>query len=300
LYPAADGHTDFYREEWGLRDGGLIYVEESLTTASGIILSNTAGGQGNDMAYVQWNDTCTGVLEFDLSGVRGLINQWSLKADLTLTFKNYDVTYDPCLKVYDILDAYENGVVEGLDITISSIVDELCPDIGIGETVTLDVTAAIGHDLFGSNQSDFTGFYIKNNDKLIEFYDHTDPLYAPLLRIWEEPTTSISLGAFTAVPGRKIIFISWKTETEIDNAGFNLLRSETEKGEYAKINTSLIPAQGSSTQGTSYEFVDTDVKNRKTYYYKLEDIDLNGTSTMHGPVIATPRWFLGIFGIFGK
>ena len=53
--------------------------------------------------------------------------------------------------------------------------------------------------------------------------------------------------------------------------------------------TSLIPAQGSSTQGASYEFVDTDVKNRKTYYYKLEDIDLNGTSTMHGPVSATPR-----------
>ncbi len=27
----------------------------------------------------------------------------------------------------------------------------------------------------------------------------------------------------------------------------------------------------------SYEFVDKNVQNRKTYFYKLEDIDLNGT-----------------------
>jgi len=87
----------------------------------------------------------------------------------------------------------------------------------------------------------------------------------------------------------KKVQLEWVTESEIDNAGFNLYRSESEDGEYEKINASLIPAQGSSTQGTSYEFIDTNLKNRKTYYYKLEDIDLNGTSAMHGPVSATPR-----------
>ena len=66
-----------------------------------------------------------------------------------------------------------------------------------------------------------------------------------------------------------------------------------ENGEYIKINNSLIPAEGSSTQGASYEFIDSEVQNRKTYYYKLEDIDLNGTSTMHGPVSATPRLIFG-------
>jgi len=56
-----------------------------------------------------------------------------------------------------------------------------------------------------------------------------------------------------------------------------------------KINPSLIPAEGSPTNGATYQYVDNDVKNRRTYYYKLEDIDLNGTSTMHGPVSATPK-----------
>ena len=71
--------------------------------------------------------------------------------------------------------------------------------------------------------------------------------------------------------------------------GFNLYRAESEDGEYVKFNDSLIPAEGSPTQGASYQFVDENVQNRKTYYYKLEDIDLNGTSMMHGPVSAMPR-----------
>ncbi len=103
------------------------------------------------------------------------------------------------------------------------------------------------------------------------------------------PPNVIELTSFTAQPLNKKIQLEWITASEIDNAGFNLYRSESENGEYEKINTSLFPAQGSSTQGASYEFIDGNVKNRKTYWYKLEDIDLNGTSTMHGPVSAMPR-----------
>jgi hypothetical protein len=61
-----------------------------------------------------------------------------------------------------------------------------------------------------------------------------------------------------------------------------------------RLNDDLIPAEGSPTEGASYEFVDDDAKNRKTYYYILEDIDLNGGTTDHGPVSATPRLIYGI------
>ncbi|MCX5905355.1 MAG: hypothetical protein NTV89_18230 [Proteobacteria bacterium] len=101
--------------------------------------------------------------------------------------------------------------------------------------------------------------------------------------------TLVKLASFTAAPKSGKVLIQWATESEIDNAGFNLYRAETENGEYKKINTALIPAKGSSTQGASYEFVDSNVKNRKTYFYKLEDIDTSGVSTLHGPVKATPR-----------
>ena len=110
----------------------------------------------------------------------------------------------------------------------------------------------------------------------------------------EGTPTAINLSSFTATPKAGKVIIQWSTEAEVDNAGFNLYRSDLENGGYNQLNDSLIPAEGSSTQGASYEFIDKDVKNRKTYYYKLEDIDLRGKSTMHGPVSAMPRLIFGI------
>jgi hypothetical protein len=78
----------------------------------------------------------------------------------------------------------------------------------------------------------------------------------------------------------------------VNNAGFNIYRAESADGTYQKINDSLIQAQGSPTQGAVYDYVDKDVKNKKTYYYKLEDVEVNGTSTLHGPVSATPKSML--------
>ena len=104
-----------------------------------------------------------------------------------------------------------------------------------------------------------------------------------------QPATLIRLASFTATAKAWSVVLNWATESEIDNAGFNIYRAESENGAYAKINSAIVSAKGSPTQGTSYEFVDKEVKNRKTYYYKLEDIDLNGKSNMHGPVSATPR-----------
>ena len=109
------------------------------------------------------------------------------------------------------------------------------------------------------------------------------------------PTTEISLASFTAKARNAQVKLQWETETEIDNAGFNVYRSEAENGYYTRINTSLISPKGSSTQGASYAFIDSSVQNRKTYDYILEDLDLNGKSTTHGPISATPRFVLGIF-----
>ena len=65
------------------------------------------------------------------------------------------------------------------------------------------------------------------------------------------------------------------------------------KTDHIKINDALIAAQGSSTDGAAYEFIDEGLNNRKTYYYQLEDVDVFGASTFHGPEKATPRWIYG-------
>ena len=82
--------------------------------------------------------------------------------------------------------------------------------------------------------------------------------------------------------------IAWGTYSEVDNRGFNIYRSEYIDGEYEKINLDLIPAEGGPTWGAEYEYTDNQVINETTYWYKLEDMDLYGPTTLHGPVSATP------------
>jgi len=78
-----------------------------------------------------------------------------------------------------------------------------------------------------------------------------------------------------------IITIAWQTESEQDTAGFNIYRSETENGEFVAINPQLIPSKGSPTIGASYSFTDTTVEPGITYYYQLEDVELNNTRERH-------------------
>jgi hypothetical protein len=98
--------------------------------------------------------------------------------------------------------------------------------------------------------------------------------------------TAITLSSFTAQAGKGSVTINWRTETEINNAGFNIYRAESIDGTIVKINGDvLIPAEGSGIQGASYQFIDTAMKNRfKTYLYILEDVEFDGDTELHGPI----------------
>jgi hypothetical protein len=104
----------------------------------------------------------------------------------------------------------------------------------------------------------------------------------------ESAPTAITLLSFTAQAAADHVTLAWQTGTEVDNAGFNLWRAEAADGTYTQLNTTLIPAQGDPVSGASYTYTDDDVAQDATYYYKLEDVDTHGASTLHGPVSATP------------
>jgi hypothetical protein len=84
---------------------------------------------------------------------------------------------------------------------------------------------------------------------------------------------------------RKVI-LKWQTSSEFDTQGFNLYRMEAKGGKAVKLNSSLIAPKGA---GQSYEFIDTNVTNRKTYYYKLESVAGDGATTLLDIMRATPR-----------
>ena len=72
------------------------------------------------------------------------------------------------------------------------------------------------------------------------------------------------------------IVVRWITESELNNAGFNILRGEKLDGEFTKINTKLIAGQGTTSERTTYSFPDTSAKPNVVYYYQIQDVSLEG------------------------
>ena len=72
------------------------------------------------------------------------------------------------------------------------------------------------------------------------------------------------------------VVVRWITESELNNAGFNILRSETRDGEFTKLNTNLIAGQGTISERTVYEYADTSAKPNVVYYYQIQDVSLDG------------------------
>ena len=72
------------------------------------------------------------------------------------------------------------------------------------------------------------------------------------------------------------IVVRWITESELNNAGFNILRSEKRDGEFKQINTQLIKGQGTTSERTPYEWKDSTAKPNVVYYYQIQDVSLDG------------------------
>ncbi|RKU16372.1 hypothetical protein C6500_17865 [Candidatus Poribacteria bacterium] len=72
------------------------------------------------------------------------------------------------------------------------------------------------------------------------------------------------------------VVIHWTTESEVDNAGFNILRSQTRMGEFRVINPQLIPGAGTTAERNTYTWTDTAAKPNVVYYYQIEDVSLDG------------------------
>lgn len=96
------------------------------------------------------------------------------------------------------------------------------------------------------------------------------------------------------------VIIKWTTESEVDNAGFNILRSQTKTGEFKTVNAHLIPGAGTAAERNTYIWTDTTAEPNVVYYYQIEDVSFAGerqtlaTSRLKGIISAkdklTTRW----------
>src|SRR5205823_6551263 len=101
--------------------------------------------------------------------------------------------------------------------------------------------------------------------------------------------TAVKTQAFTAASVSNGVLLSWKTSGEMHNLGFNVYREAS--GGKQRLNPSLIAGSALLMRETleqhgakTYGWIDRTPANGGLYW--LEDVDVNGTRTMHGPVSA--------------
>ena len=100
-----------------------------------------------------------------------------------------------------------------------------------------------------------------------------------------EASLPVQMSDITATADREQgVILTWRTESEVDCAGFHVWRSEDEETEYERITTALIPGQGNSSTGHEYSYTDGNVEDGVMYWYKIEEVSTDGSSTFHGPI----------------
>ncbi len=126
--------------------------------------------------------------------------------------------------------------------------------------------------------------------------DQTDPTPANNSSTWTESIaapTRITLQSFSAHSGAdrngaNRVVLTWKTGGEAHSLGFNVYREQN--GNRVRMNPSIIAGSALLMSGAlpkhagrSYAWIDPSAGMAESSYW-LEDIDVNGTRTLHGPV----------------
>lgn len=86
--------------------------------------------------------------------------------------------------------------------------------------------------------------------------------------------------------------LTWITQSEINNAGYNIYRGTSENINFAhKINAQIIEGQGTTSESTTYFYTDLDdLEPNLAHWYWLESINFTGHTHIYGPLkLETPE-----------
>ena len=96
----------------------------------------------------------------------------------------------------------------------------------------------------------------------------------------------VTLSSFTASFSNGTSMLSWTTQSESNNLGWNVYRSGSEEiAEGLQINNEMIEGAGTTTEQTDYTFADQhETASNTSYWYWIESVDQGGSTNLHGPV----------------
>jgi hypothetical protein len=195
---------------------------------------------------------------------------------------------EPVLTSATSLQRYWN-ITEGGDITSDLVLHYLDPTDIMGTEADYQVIVVEGGNATRFPTDDNHSVNIVANTATItgvQNFSHWT-LGAP------NAPTAVKLASFTATERNGEVLLQWRTGYEARNLGYNLYREQD--GQRVAITPSLVAGsalvagrQTKLTAGSTYTWYDhgSAVNNPQApVTYWLEDVDLNGTRTLHGPIV---------------
>lgn len=94
----------------------------------------------------------------------------------------------------------------------------------------------------------------------------------------------VQVSLFDAKPNESgAVQIKWRTESELNNLGFNLYRSDNEFDGFERINEELIEGHGTTAFAHDYSFTHHTTGQAGSWYL-LESVSIDGLTVFEGPV----------------
>jgi len=96
----------------------------------------------------------------------------------------------------------------------------------------------------------------------------------------------VELSSFNAIYSGRSTLLNWSTQSETDNVGWNIYRSETDSFiDGLLITEEMIDGAGTTAEPTDYSYSDQfAAQENSTYYYWLQSTSLTGTTELYGPI----------------
>ncbi len=117
--------------------------------------------------------------------------------------------------------------------------------------------------------------------------DPTARLAIPSFQFETEDVTPVELLTFKGKYENSTIALKWRTASEVNNKGFEVMR-RTESSGFETIG--WVDGVGTAQTESNYQFIDRNVRQGLTYFYQLNQVDIDGKQEKSNVIsIDTPR-----------
>ena len=138
----------------------------------------------------------------------------------------------------------------------------------MGKTAEIMGTDAAGWVL--ASDTNLDGAYTST------YYGHQDDIGTPGYNAGGALPVELSKFGAKRDPLTGQVMITWETQSELNNAGFFIKRSQQQNSQFVVVNPTMVAGAGTTAEKQSYTYTDATADPNVIYYYQIEDVSLDG------------------------